>query len=69
MINTFFKSYNIDSDTVMVVGAPAVEDNQKEMIYDLLRENGIQKVRWMKAGSVISSHSGPGAIGIAGIEK
>ena len=40
MINIFFKSYNIDPDTVLVVGAPGVEDNQKEMIYDLLRENG-----------------------------
>jgi DegV family protein with EDD domain len=69
MINTFFKSYNIDPDTVMVVGAPAVEDNYKEMIYDILRENGIQNLKWMKAGSVISSHGGPGAIGIAGIEK
>jgi fatty acid-binding protein DegV len=69
MINGFFKSYNIDPDTVMVVGAPFVEDNHKEMIYNLLRENGIQKAGWMKAGSVISSHGGPGAIGITGIER
>jgi DegV family protein with EDD domain len=69
MINNFFKSYNIDADTVMVIGAPAVEDNQKEKICDMLKENGIQKVIWMKAGSVIASHGGPGAIGIAGIEK
>ena len=27
MINSFFKSYNIDPDTVMMVGAPDVEDN------------------------------------------
>lgn len=69
MVNTFFKSYNIDPETVLVVGAPGVEDIQKEMISDLLRENGIQKARWMEAGSVISSHGGPGAIGITGIER
>ncbi|NMB44207.1 MAG: DegV family EDD domain-containing protein, partial [Clostridiales bacterium] len=69
MINDFFGSYNIDPDTVLIVGAPDVEENQKEMIYDLLREKGVQNTMWMYAGAVISSHGGPGAIGIAGIEK
>ena len=69
MVNNFFKSYNIDPDTVMVVGAPDVGDHEKEKIYDLLRENGIQNTRWIEAGAVISSHGGPGAIGITGIEK
>ncbi|NLB42786.1 MAG: DegV family EDD domain-containing protein [Clostridiales bacterium] len=69
MINDFFKSYNIDSETVLVIGAPSVDDNYKEIIYNLLRENGVQKPRWMRAGAVISSHGGPGAIGIAGIEN
>lgn len=69
MVRNFFESYNIDPDSVLVVGAPGVEKIQKEMIYDLLREYGIQKSGWMEAGSVISSHGGPGAIGITGIEK
>lgn len=69
MINDFFGSYNIDPDTVLIVGAPNVEVNQKEMIYDLLREKGVQNTRWMYEGAVISSHGGPGAIGIAGIKK
>ncbi|MFO8068579.1 MAG: DegV family protein [Alkalibacterium sp.] len=69
MVNNFFKSYNIEPDTVLIVGAPGFEDSQKEMIFNLLRENGVQKASWMKAGAVISSHGGPGAIGITGIEK
>ena len=69
MINDFFKTYNIDSETVLIVGAPSVNDHDKEMIYDLLKENDIQKTTWMRAGAVISSHGGPGAIGITGIEK
>lgn len=69
MVNNFFKNYNIDPETVLVVGAPGVEDSQKEMIFDLLRENGIQHATWMEAGAVISSHGGPGAIGISGIEN
>lgn len=69
MINDFFKSYTIDPETVLVIGAPSVDDYHKEVIYELLRENGIQEARWMSAGAVISSHGGPGAIGITGIEK
>lgn len=69
MINNFFTSYNIDPETVLVVGAPSVDDNYKEVISNLLRENGVEKARWMRAGAVISCHGGPGAIGITGIEK
>lgn len=69
MINQFLKSYKIDPDTVQLVGAPGVEDSQKEMINSLLKEKGVQEAKWMQAGAVISSHGGPGAIGITGIEK
>lgn len=69
MFDNFFESYDIDPDTILVTGAPRVDDNYKEKISNFLMENGIEKVRWMEAGAVISSHSGPGAIGIVGIEK
>lgn len=69
MLNSFFEDYRIDPETVLIIGAPSVDDNHKDMISDILKENGIQEARWMKAGSVISSHGGPGAIGIAGIER
>lgn len=69
MITNFFESHNIDPETVLVVGAPSVDDTYKEIIYKLLKENGVEEARWMKAGAVISSHGGPGAIGITGIEK
>jgi fatty acid-binding protein DegV len=69
MINDFLKSHNIDPESVLVVGAPSVDDNYKEVIYNLLKENGVKEARWMRAGAVISSHGGPGAIGITGIEK
>lgn len=69
MMNDFFESYDIDPETVLICGAPSVDDNYKEIIYNLLRENGVQEGRWMRAGAVISSHGGPGALAIAGIEK
>lgn len=69
MINAFFEKYNLNLDSIMVVISPGVEDSEKEMIINLLKEKGINEVKWMQAGAVISSHGGPGAIGIAGIEN
>ncbi len=68
MINGFFNDHKIDPDTIMLVGAPGIEENQKDMIFKLISEYGVQSLKWLEAGSVISSHGGPGAIGIAGIE-
>lgn len=69
MINDFFKNYNLDPDTVLVAGAPGVDDEHKKIVFDLLKENAVQTTNWLGTGAVISSHGGPGAIGIAGIEK
>lgn len=69
MLNDFFKDYDIDPSTVLVGGAPGVEDYQKENIFSSLKEHGVHDTNWMDTGAVISSHGGPGAVGIAGIEK
>ena len=69
MIDDFFKNYNIDPETVLVGGAPDINEQQKESIFDLIKNNGISATDWIKAGAVISSHGGPGAVGITGIEK
>lgn len=69
MINEFFESYDIDPETVLVISALDVDEGYKDEISNLLKEKGVQEARWMQAGAVISSHGGPGAIGITGIEK
>lgn len=69
MINDFFKNNNIDPETVLIGGATGVDEDFKEVIYDLLREKGVHNAKWVNAGAVISSHSGPGAIALTGIEK
>lgn len=68
MLTDFFKSGNIDPKTVLITGAPSVSDAHKEIISKVLSENGVEINQWMSAGAVISSHAGPGAIGITGIE-
>lgn len=69
MIDDFFNNYNIDHETILVGGAPDVDNQQKENIFGLLKNNGLSTTEWIEAGAVISSHGGPGAVGITGIEK
>lgn len=69
MIHDFYKDYKIDPETVLIGGAPDVNQTQKEAIYQLLRENGTEPSEWINTGAVISSHGGPGAVGITGISR
>lgn len=68
-IDHFFNTYDIDSDTVLLGGSPGVTDEHKQIAYNLIQEHGALISDWVPTGAVISSHGGPGAIGIVGIEK
>lgn len=69
MIDDFFKNNNIDPETVLIGGAPDVDEQQRESIFELLKEYGVSTNKWLETGAIISSHGGPGAVGITGIEK
>lgn len=69
MVADFFKDFDIDPSSVLVGGAPGVTDEHKETIFKLLADNNVPTTEWHQTGAVISSHGGPGAIGLAGIIK
>lgn len=69
MLQDFFNNHDIDPDTVLVAGASGVTDDQKELVFDMIQENGVTDTTWHDTGAVISSHGSPGAVGIAGIAK
>lgn len=70
MINDFFAEFhNVDKSQICVVYVYEMDKEIKEDIEKYAQELGIEEIIWLKAGAVITSHSGPGGIGIAGIEK
>lgn len=69
LINDFFSNYDIDLDTVRAGGSAGLEPAQQEIIQDALGQKGIEINQFFTTGAVISSHGGPGAVGIVGIEK
>lgn len=68
-IADFFNDYDIDLATVIAGGSAGIESDDKEAALKLLEEQGIECMNWFETGAVISCHGGPGAFGIAGIEK
>lgn len=68
-INDFFKQYDIDSSTLTIGGTAGLNEERKHLAEKIVNENGFYDPTWFQAGAVISSHGGPGAFGIIGIEK
>lgn len=69
MLTDYFTENDIDPDTVLVGGAPGVTEAHKETVFKHLADNNVPSTTWYQTGAVISSHGGPGAIGITGITR
>lgn len=69
MITDFFEDFNIDPSSVRIGGAPGLTESQRFLMESLVEDKGISSAGWFATGAVISSHGGPGAMGIVGIEK
>lgn len=44
------------------------DESIKKQMGELAKEKGFEKIIWMQAGAMISTHAGPGGFGIAGLE-
>lgn len=68
-IKDFFKNYAIAPETIMIGGTAGLSEEYKQLAENTLNTYGFTNPTWFTAGAVISSHGGPGAFGIIGIEK
>ncbi|WP_035051221.1 DegV family protein [Carnobacterium pleistocenium] len=68
-VKDFIKNYEIDPDTLIIGGTKRLSEDHKQIAESTLQEAGYTNPSYFSAGAVISSHGGPGAFGIIGIEK
>ena len=68
MLADFFREYAIDKEVAYFVYVRTLDSEIKREVEKHAEEAGIRNVVWHKAGGVITSHSGPGGIGIACLE-
>jgi len=65
-LNDYFDRYDMDKEQIYFIYSLGLEDHVKHRMEEIAKEKGFKKITWIQTGCVISTHSGPGAIGIAG---
>jgi DegV family protein with EDD domain len=68
-MNEYVDKYNMEKDQIYLLYSLGVEEHIKSRMYEIVKEKGFKKIIWIQAGCMISAHSGPGGIGIAGFEN
>lgn len=67
-LNEYLGRYNLDKEQLFLIYSAGLKDQIKTRMENISKEKGFKKITWIQTGCVISTHSGPGAIGIAGFE-
>ena len=68
MLSDFFAGYSLDKSEIYFGYACSIDSVTQRDMEKQAAEAGIRNVVWLKAGGVITAHSGPGGIGVAGME-
>ena len=64
----FLNEYNIDRKLLFLIYSIGLEESIKTRMVEIARGKGFENVKWMQAGTGISTHAGPGGFGVAGLE-
>ncbi|MGG3448519.1 DegV family protein [Domibacillus aminovorans] len=68
MMRDYLNEYNIDKGQLYFLYSIGLDESIKRRVDEIAEEAGFKHVTWIEAGAVISTHGGPGAFGIAGLE-
>ncbi|MBM7578212.1 DegV family protein [Jeotgalibacillus terrae] len=69
LFNDYLKEFDIDREQLYLIYSTGLDEGIKQRMDEVAKENGFKNVRWIKAGGMISTHSGPGGFGVAGLVK
>ncbi|MYL51443.1 DegV family EDD domain-containing protein [Halobacillus litoralis] len=64
----YLNEFNIHRQQLYLIYSIGLDERIKERMEEVAKENGFQNIRWIQAGGMISTHSGPGGFGVAGLE-
>jgi len=68
-LNEYIDRHNMDKEQIIFIYSLGLEEHIKDYMEKVVKEKGFKKIIWVQTGCVISSHSGPGAIGIVGFKS
>jgi DegV family protein with EDD domain len=65
----YINRYHMDKEKIYLMYSLGLEEHIKQRMERIAKEEGFIKIIWIQAGCMISSHSGPGGIGMAAFEN
>jgi DegV family protein with EDD domain len=68
LMRDYLGQYDIDKKQLYLLYSVGLDEKIKQGMDDIAKETGFKSVKWIQAGAMISTHAGPGGIGIAGLE-
>lgn len=69
LLHDYLNRYDIDKEQLYFLYSLGLEKSIQHRMSELAAEKGFKNIKWIQTGSVISTHGGPGAFGVAGLEK
>lgn len=66
LVSDFIKQYHLEAEMLYFMFNDGLQQEIKHEVEDVAKELGYLNVLWIRAGGVISTHSGPGGFGICG---
>lgn len=69
LIKEYSDVYNLKKDCLWFVYTIGLSDEVRQSAETAAKECGFNKVQWIQAGGVITTHGGPAAFGIAGFSR
>ncbi|GAB3043863.1 DegV family protein [Virgibacillus ainsalahensis] len=68
LMRDYLNQYDIDRNQLYLIYSIGLDEGIKQRMDEIAIEHGFINIKWMQAGAMISTHSGPGGFGIAGLE-
>ncbi|MGB2871753.1 EDD domain protein, DegV family [Psychrobacillus psychrotolerans] len=68
LMRDYLNQYDIDRKQLYLIYSIGLDESIKRRMDEIAKEAGFEKITWMQAGAMISTHAGPGGFGIAGVE-
>jgi DegV family protein with EDD domain len=69
LFRDYLNQYNLDKRQIYLLYSVGLAEDIKRGMTTIANEYGFEKIDWIQAGAMISTHAGPGGFGIAGLEK
>lgn len=68
LMRDYLNQYDIDKEQLYFIYSIGLSESIKQRMNEIANRTGFENVKWIQAGAMISTHSGPGGFGIAGLE-